>query len=355
MSIFRDSLAGTLIRFVSSNRLLRYPEEEPNFVLPTNYLQNKTSVSPIESENDGQLSTPDPETAGGMRPESNNAASKGTVLVTWYSDSDPANPQNWSSAKKAWIAGLLFAYTFAAYIGSSVYAASIPGIRQEFHTSEAVASLGMTLYVFAYGLGPLLFSPLAEIPAIGRNPPYIITFCIFTVLTIAVPIAKSMAGILVVRFLLGFFCSPALATVGASYGDMFHAARMQFVIALWGGGATLAPVSISPGVLSCSGGKKAFLTHLLSTVSWATPYRICCRSKGMAMERVGAALALLCRRSFNDFYSTRNLERCHSPLKSTKTTKNNRQRKFGICIRTWTEKHHTWCHCFWCAHQAVAD
>lgn len=246
MSIFRDSFAGTLIRLLSSNQLLRYPEEEPNLLLPTDYLQTKTTVSPIENENDGQTPTSDPETGAAVRSESNNATSKGAVLVTWYSDSDPENPQNWSSAKKVWVAGLLFAYTFAAYIGSSVYTASIPGIRQEFQTSEAVASLGMTLYVFAYGLGPLLFSPLAEIPAIGRNPPYVITFCVFTVLTVAVPLAKSMAGILVVRFLLGFFCSPALATVGASYGDMFHAARMQFVIALWGGGATLAPVSIRP-------------------------------------------------------------------------------------------------------------
>jgi DHA1 family multidrug resistance protein-like MFS transporter len=60
-------------------------------------------------------------------------------------------------------------------MGSSIIAASEPGIMNEFGVSAQAASLGLSLYTLAYGCGPLLWSPLSEIPFIGRNPPYVLT------------------------------------------------------------------------------------------------------------------------------------------------------------------------------------
>ena len=56
----------------------------------------------------------------------------------------------------------------------------------------------------------------------------------------------NIAGILVLRFLLGFFGSPCLATAGASYGDFYGATQMPYVITLQAGGATLGPVYSAP-------------------------------------------------------------------------------------------------------------
>jgi DHA1 family multidrug resistance protein-like MFS transporter len=70
------------------------------------------------------------------------------------------------------------------------------------------------------GIGPLLFSPLSEIPFIGRNPVYLLTFAVFLVLCGIAPILNSFSGLLAVRFFQGFFGSPCLATGGASLGDM---------------------------------------------------------------------------------------------------------------------------------------
>ena len=70
------------------------------------------------------------------------------------------------------------------------------------------------------GIGPLIFSPLSEIPAIGRNPPYLISFGIFVILCVPTALANNFGGLLVLRFLQGFFGSPVLATGGASLGDM---------------------------------------------------------------------------------------------------------------------------------------
>jgi MFS transporter, DHA1 family, multidrug resistance protein len=64
-------------------------------------------------------------------------------------------------------------------------------------------------------------SPLQEIPLFGRNPVYMITLGIFAVLQIPTALSPNIGSLLVLRALSGFFASPALATGGASLGDMY--------------------------------------------------------------------------------------------------------------------------------------
>jgi DHA1 family multidrug resistance protein-like MFS transporter len=45
--ILRDSAAGQLIRFVTSNTVLLYPEEEPDFELPKSYANLKIADEPV--------------------------------------------------------------------------------------------------------------------------------------------------------------------------------------------------------------------------------------------------------------------------------------------------------------------
>jgi hypothetical protein len=42
-----------------------------------------------------------------------------------------------------------------------------------------------------YGLGPLLFSPLSEIPQIGRNIPYATTFFVYTLVSIPLALVRN--------------------------------------------------------------------------------------------------------------------------------------------------------------------
>jgi DHA1 family multidrug resistance protein-like MFS transporter len=131
----------------------------------------------------------------------------GLILVDFYTTDDPENPQNWSLRRKGVATLQICLYTLAVYMGSAIYTPSIPGIQEAFGVSITVASLGLALYVLAYGIGPLLFSPISEIPVVGRNPPYMITMGIFVALCIAAPLVDNMAGLLVIRFLQGFFGS----------------------------------------------------------------------------------------------------------------------------------------------------
>jgi DHA1 family multidrug resistance protein-like MFS transporter len=178
------------------------------------------------------------------RPVNPSLTSDGTVLITWYMTDDPANPQNWSLPKKIYVSFVSSMYNFAVYIGSSFYAPGEQGVTDHFNVGHISAALGLSLYGLAYGIGPMLWSPLREIPAVGRNPPYIATFAIFVFLTIPSALTERYAGLLVVGFLLGFF---GLATAGASFQDMFPLVKIPYPMIIWAGAATLGP-AIGPVV-----------------------------------------------------------------------------------------------------------
>lgn len=232
------------MRFLTRNRVASYPEDMPNFRVPQEYLGNLQGCDSlpdcIGSVPSSSVSCPG--SRGTLPSQRDQEKDKSVILVDWYTNQDPQNPYNWSFPKRMYVSVVLLLYTFSAYIGSSIYTTAESDVYDIFHVGKITAALGLSLYVFAYSLGPMIWSPLSEVPAIGRNSQYIITFLLFVLLCIPTALVHNFGGLLILRFLLGFFCSPALATVGASYGDFWRPEQMPYVIALWGGGATLGPV-----------------------------------------------------------------------------------------------------------------
>jgi DHA1 family multidrug resistance protein-like MFS transporter len=178
---------------------------------------------------------------GPSRPIEPEKLHDGTILVDWYATDDAANPQNFSFWKKATVLAQILLYTMSVYMGSAIYSPSIPGVMNRFSVSIASASLGLSMYVLAYGIGPLLFSPLSEIPIIGRNPPYIISYAIFIILLIPTALVDNFAGLIFLRFLQGFFGSPCLATGGATLQDVYSLIKLPYVLSLWAFAATCGP------------------------------------------------------------------------------------------------------------------
>lgn len=306
MDLIRDAPIGQIIRYVTGNRLLQYPEEKSDFVCPDCYAQTDTqkstsrnstaapSPSTIEDVEKAELNK-DLEGLHLVRTETDRsrrglsktnsarsalsrvgsrialeqsetradlehafaAASEspppvperiqpalgadGTILVDWYTTDDPANPQNWSTTKKGVVTSLICIYTTAVYTGSAIYAPSAEGVMERFGVSAVAAALGISLFVLAYGIGPMIFSPLSEIASIGRNPPYITTFAIFTILCVPTALVDNFAGLLVLRFLQGFFGSPILATGGASLQDMFSLIKLPYILCCWAAAACIGP------------------------------------------------------------------------------------------------------------------
>jgi DHA1 family multidrug resistance protein-like MFS transporter len=325
--LFRDAPVGQVIRWVTGNKYLRYPEEEPGFQCPQSYQEAAAAAAaekhheadivssgsttpglehPNVLEKDGEKEDNDDEpmtreaadadlsraaTAADReslathdrtslaadrtlsrsltrpdmsqvhtradlesaytdaarqetirhqpsRPIEPAVTADGTVLVDWYTTDDPENPQNWSHGKKGLVVLQIYLYTLAVYMGSAIFTPSEPYIVEKLGVSPNVAALGLSMYVLGYGLGPLLWSPLSEIPLIGRNPPYMATLGVFVVISIPTAAVDSFPALVVLRFLQGFFGSPCLATGGASIGDIFSLIKLPYFLTGWAAFAT---------------------------------------------------------------------------------------------------------------------
>lgn len=149
---------------------------------------------------------------------------------------------NWSSAKKYFVTFEICFLTFSVYIGSAIYSAGTQFIVEEFQVSTVAATLGLTLFVAGYGLGPMLWAPMSEMPQIGRNPVYIGTLIVFVFLQFAVIYAKNFGMLLSMRFITGLVGSPSLATGGASLADMYAPSKRAYAIGIWGAAAVCGPV-----------------------------------------------------------------------------------------------------------------
>ena len=301
--LLREAPLGQLIRFITRNKMLKYPEELPDFQLPESY---NTALNAAPNSSDGEKSlksghSSDAEAKQEDAPTTEMPAlrhhittqtmkdgefdagaatltrtksrlettpytderlaveqelalertktipivpmktSDGNILVDWYTTDDPANPQNWSVWKKHFVAMILSLYTFAVYTGSAIYTPSVPGVIKVFGVSSTDASLPLSLYVLAYGIGPLMFAPMSEVPRIGRSPVYTVSFLIFVILSIPTPLVNNFAGLLVLRFLQGFFGSPCLANGGATMQDMYSLLYLPYGITVWVSAAYCGP------------------------------------------------------------------------------------------------------------------
>ncbi|GAA5897660.1 hypothetical protein JCM6882_000062 [Rhodosporidiobolus microsporus] len=182
-----------------------------------------------------------PGTANPRRAHNDALHEKYQYLVA-FEEGDPENPKNWSTRKRSFVAGQISLLTTVVYIGSAIYTPSSMGIMEEYGVAQVVATLGLTLFILGYGIGPMLWSPLQETAHLGRNPVYIFTLFCFCILQIPILLPTNLTCILIFRFLTGFFGSPALATGGASMADIYSMTHLPYAMAVWAVGAVCGPI-----------------------------------------------------------------------------------------------------------------
>ena len=88
----------------------------------------------------------------------------------------------------------------------------------------------------------MVWSPLLELPNIGRSPIYILTLVVFVFFQFAIIYAKNFGMLLVFRFLTGFIGSPFLATGAVSMSDIWKSQARDYMVGIWGCFAVAAPV-----------------------------------------------------------------------------------------------------------------
>lgn len=217
-ALLRETVFGHAVNRLSKGKLLPFPEERSDFVVPARFLRDDKTQAPSQTlqEKAGQKPSVAPSPTRTLTPDDscqttrcsspvsgttpldqahhrdsdartltdahaeriierethlNSNADKAQkkvedgedrFLVGWYGDDDPDNPQNWPSWKKTLLLVGMQLLTFSMYIGSAIYTPSIPGVMEAFNVSQTKATLGLSLYVLAYGIGVRVITSLTE-------------------------------------------------------------------------------------------------------------------------------------------------------------------------------------------------
>lgn len=172
MSWFRETFAGRTINILSRDRLLTPPEipahlEAVENRTLTRHLALARTISRHSVASDPSVLAEIEEK--GARAE----------LVEFQPD-DADNPHNWSDVKKCFVTGTVYFLTTAVYIGSAIYTTGTEDIDRQFHISSVVSTLGLSLFVFGYGLGPMFLAPFVRRSFIPTKKcgPFTLTCCL---------------------------------------------------------------------------------------------------------------------------------------------------------------------------------
>ncbi|KAF2672367.1 MFS general substrate transporter [Microthyrium microscopicum] len=166
------------------------------------------------------------------------------VLVTFDGPDDPYNPLNWAFKKKVITTFMYGLTTMGITFASSVYSPTVIQVAEEFRVGQEVSTLGLSVLLVGFGVGPLLWAPLSEV--YGRKPAVLIPYFIAAIFSLATAVSKDIQTVVISRFFTGFFGSAPITNTGGVLGDLWSAevrgvAVLGYAMAVIGG-PTLAPI-----------------------------------------------------------------------------------------------------------------
>ena len=161
-----------------------------------------------------------------------NADGEDIELVT-FPPGDPENPRNWPIWRKWSIVVAITCIDVTVSFAASGFSPASTKFAKDFGVSSEIATLGLSMTVWGFALGPMTLAPLSEY--YGRSPIYVISYGIFLIWVIGTALVKTLGGFLVLRFLSGWFCAVTIANFGGTIADLFepHATGTPMSLFLW--------------------------------------------------------------------------------------------------------------------------
>lgn len=141
--------------------------------------------------------------------------------VSFGEDSmDPENiAMHISWPRKYYISTLVTLVSGVITMISSCWSLVAEDVMSHFHISREVGVLGISLYIFGLGCGPLLLSPISEL--YGRRITFIFSLSFSVAWQCLVIWGPTIEGVLFGRFLSGFFGSSFLSVASGTISDIF--------------------------------------------------------------------------------------------------------------------------------------
>ncbi|KAF2734368.1 MFS general substrate transporter [Polyplosphaeria fusca] len=130
------------------------------------------------------------------------------------------HPRSWTLKKKVWTTAYLAAFLFFSPFASTIFAPAVYLVMDGLGiTNNTVGALQVSVFLFAYAVGPPFLAPLSEkygraIVIHGGN-------LVFVAFSIGGGFCKTATSFAVCRFFAGLGGSAGLAVVGGSIADMW--------------------------------------------------------------------------------------------------------------------------------------
>lgn len=122
--LLRESLFGRLLNYLSNERIFPHPD-----------------VATYKEMASGPLPLPN---------------STQQITVDFTGPDDPGMPRNWPMLTKSLVMTAVMLLNFSFYAASAIFTPSIPLIEETFGATTSQGTLGLSLFVIAYGIGPLI-------------------------------------------------------------------------------------------------------------------------------------------------------------------------------------------------------
>ncbi|KAH8881335.1 MFS general substrate transporter [Thozetella sp. PMI_491] len=165
-------------------------------------------------------------------------------LVDFDGPDDEYRPINWPTHRKVSTTLLYGLVTMTATWASSAYSAGTLQIAEEFGVGSQVATLGTTLFLLGFGIGPLLWAPLSEV--YGRRAAVLAPMFVAIAFSFGSATAKDFQTLMLTRFFGAFFSSAPVTNTGGVLGDLYSPAWRGIAMAGYAmavvGGPVLGPI-----------------------------------------------------------------------------------------------------------------
>ena len=113
-------------------------------------------------------------------------------------------------------------------------------IIKEFSVSQEVVTLGVSLFVLGFALGPLLWAPFSEL--YGRQIVFFGTFFAFVVFNAGAGGSQNIWTLLILRFFAAAFGSSPLTNAGGVVADLFSAKDRGLAMSIFSLAPFMGPV-----------------------------------------------------------------------------------------------------------------
>ncbi|OTB00235.1 hypothetical protein M426DRAFT_66314 [Hypoxylon sp. CI-4A] len=148
-----------------------------------------------------------------------------------FMENDPRDPMQFP----AWLRWVMcFAaghVTFSVAFISSAYASGVRGICQDLEASPELVTLGLSLFLAGFVLGPFVWAPTSEL--FGRQLILIISMTVHVILNIALCFTQGLTSLLILRFFSGAFGAAPLTNSGGMIADTFPSKERGLAITIY--------------------------------------------------------------------------------------------------------------------------